>query len=72
MMNKQELIELLEKVAEYDLEEGSELRDHPCSVAIRAINQCFDDIKTLKAVAPKNRGSKKVQMLTGLNYNPTW
>ena len=71
-MNRPELTELLEKVAEYDLEEGSKLRDHPCSVAIRALDKCFDDINALRSVAPKKQGSERIQMLTGLSYNPSW
>ena len=38
-MNRSELIELLTELALKDLSDGSDIYDHPCSVAIRAINQ---------------------------------
>ena len=73
-MNRNELKEILVAMAKEDLSEGSDLHDHPCSVAIRAIDQCFDDINTLRGTIgtkAKNK-PKKIQMLVGLNYNPTW
>ena len=71
-MNREELNDLLEQVAANDLAEGADIFDHPCSVAIRAINQAFEDIEKLRKVAPRRKGSKAIQMLTGLRYNPTW
>lgn len=71
-MNRKELVELLQEVASYDLADGSNIYDHPCSVAIRAIDKAFEDIETLRRIAPKKTGSKKVQMLTGLSHNPSW
>lgn len=72
-MNRQKLVELLENIAENDLEEGSDLKDHPCSVAIKAIHQCFDDIGILKNLTRSSTWhSKKVKMLLGLPYNPEW
>ena len=73
-MNKTELISLLSGIAEKDTMEGHDIHDHPCSVAIRALNGCFDDIKLLQQVANKqiHGKSKKCQMLLGLNYNPEW
>ena len=35
------MIELLEKLAEKDLVKGHDIFDHPCSVAIRAIDDAF-------------------------------
>lgn len=54
-MNKKELIELLEELAQKDLIEGKDIFDHPCTVAVRAINKAFDDIAKN---CPKKRGSK--------------
>lgn len=71
-MNKAELIELLDQIAERDLEDGADIFYHPCTVAVRAINRAFEDIKILQSIAPRKRGSKQVQMLTGLSYDPTW
>ena len=71
-MNRKELIQLLQEVALYDRADGSNIYDHPCSVAIRAINEAFEDIETLRKIAPRRVGSKKVQMLTGLSYDPSW
>jgi hypothetical protein len=79
-MKKKELIELLEDIAKKDLVDGSDLFDHPCSVAVRALNECFEDIKTLKRLLPKNRaggyrfknGNKRIQMLAGLTYDPEY
>lgn len=71
-MNRIELIELLEEIAKRDLEEGANINDHPCLVAVRAINQAFSDVESLIKVSPKKKGSKRMQMLTGLKYNPEW
>lgn len=73
-MNRNELTELLQKMADRDLVEGADIADHPCSIAIRALDQCFDDVDTLRSVVGNNaRGkSKRVQVLVGLNYDPSW
>ena len=71
-MDKQELIELLDEIAMNDIEDAANIDDHPCRVAIRAIDKCFDDIEMLRNISPKKAGSKKVQMLTGSRYNPSW
>ena len=73
-MNKEQLVELLKEVAKNDLSDGMDIFDHPCTVAIRAINQSFDDIECLKRVAldKSNAKSKKVMMLLKLNYNPNY
>lgn len=71
-MNKTDLIDILTEMAEKDIVEGHDIHEHPCSVAVRAINKCFEDIKTLQAICPKRQGSRRAQMLTGLNYNPEW
>lgn len=74
IMNKKELIELLDAVAEDDLADGANIYHHPCSVAVRAITKCFDDIKFLREIPNGlNHGkSKRAKMLLGLNYDPQW
>lgn len=73
-MNKSELVELLETMAKKDLTDGADISDHPCSVAIRAINQSFDDIEFLKRIisGAANKQSKRAYTIRGLTYNPTW
>ena len=71
-MNKQELVEILEEIAEIDVVAGTEISNHPCSVAVRAINRAFDDMDFLRRVAngkiPKN--SKRAQVMLGCPYSP--
>ena len=76
-MNKQDLTELLEDIAKSDLSDGADIFDHPCSVAVRAIDQCFSDVQVLRKVfngAVKNKSpySKRVQILAGLSYEPSF
>ena len=72
-MNKTELIDLLESIAEVDTLDTSKRHDHPCSVAVRAINKCFDDIGTLKRQVKRHSSqSKKVQTLIAMSYDPEW
>lgn len=73
-MNKAELIELLNELAEKDLEEGADIYNHPCSIAVRALAQCFDDIKTLQTAfrGQEKNMSKKTQVLMRLNYDPVY
>jgi len=71
-MTLYELTEVLKELAESDLSDDADIKDHPCSVAVRAIEQCVSDINFLKRM---NRGevaaSKRAKMLIGLNYNPS-
>jgi len=73
-MNKQGLIGLLEDIAKHDLTEGAELRNHPCSIAVDAIKEAFDDIEFLKRIisGSANIRSKRAAMLIGLPYDPHW
>lgn len=71
-MKLNELIDLLRDLAEKDLADNADIQDHPCSVAVRAITTMRADIDTLLKIAPKNTGSKKAQMLTGLSYRDGW
>lgn len=75
-MNKEELIMELEAVAEEDTLTLKEYGKHPCTIAIRALNQCFEDIKGLQ------RGLQNVPIppdpildlddLSYRPYNPEW
>lgn len=73
-MNKEELTETLKEIAESDLSKDSDIYDHPCSVAIRALDQCFNDIDILKGVVKRSSTSysKKVATIVKMNYNPNW
>ena len=73
-MNKNDLIKLLEELSKNDLSSGSDVYDHPCSVAVRAINQYSDDVAHLCQVV---RGDlmghpKRTQKLISNAYNPNW
>ena len=72
-MQKAELMELLMELARKDQVKGTKLSDHPCVVAMRAIDRTFDDINFLLKIArgatyltKENRG----QFLIKLTYNP--
>ena len=73
-MNREELTFLLSEIAEADLAEGSDMHDHPCHIAIRALDKCFEDIEYLQQIANKtvHGKSKRAQFLLKLNYNPSW
>lgn len=75
-MNRDELKELLQELAETDLSDGADINDHPCSVAVRAIDQCFDDIATMQKISHRfismSNASKKVNHLCHLTYDPQW
>ena len=73
-MNINELKELLEEMADKDLSDGSDIYNHPCSVAIRALDRCFDDINILRRMSEGrvSNKSKKVQVLVKSNYDPFW
>ena len=70
-MNKEELIDLLGEIAEKDLSDGSELSDHPCSLAIRTINKCISDISHLKKIikGTANKRSKRSMELLGMSID---
>lgn len=70
-MNERELFEILEEVAEKDLVDGHDIYDHPCTVAVRAIKQCFEDISYLKRMIkhPTIQKSKRARLLLGLSYH---
>lgn len=64
------LIAMLEVVAENDLEEGADIFDHPCSVAVRALKGCMTDINILRGCASPKGKSKTVQTLIKSHYDP--
>lgn len=72
-MNKETLTELLKELAEADLKSGTDIHDHPCSVAVRALDQCFIDIDTLRGLAPHSSTyTKRTQILVREPYKPDW
>ena len=73
-MNKEELIDLLEDLAKKDLEDGADIFDHPCSVAVRAINKYESDISELQNLAKgsERSKSKRIQTLVRGIYCPSW
>lgn len=73
-MKKTKLKELLFDIAGKDLVEGANLIDHPCIVAAKAIDQCFDDIDYLKQILNNKQTirAKRAVHLIKLNYNPDY
>jgi len=73
-MDRENLVKLLSEMAAEDLESGADIFDHPCSIAVRAIEKSFEDINVLlRVIRSDTMGrSKKVQMLIGLPYDPEW
>ncbi len=76
-MNKEELIELLSNIATKDLMGGHSLENHPCSVACKALNQCFEDIEKLQSYCESyppasHKASKAKVLLTSTAYTPQW
>lgn len=70
-MKKEELIELLTELAQKDLVDGADIDNHPCSIAIRAIEQYQKDIEKLQHYgADSHAGSQ--QALVNQDYNPEW
>lgn len=67
-MNKKQLIELLQEMAEKDLSEDANIYDHPCTVAVREINSLSDDVSHLRGIinGTKNKRSKRSMVLLGL------
>lgn len=73
-MNLHELKEVLTELAELDLSKGHTLDNHPCMIAIRALDQCFDDIEHLRKIAKNkvNKKSKRSKYLIELSYSPEY
>ena len=73
-MNKEQLTDLLTDLAKKDIAEDTDILDHPCMVANRAISQCFEDVDYLKRLisGSANKKSKKAQFMLNLNYDPNW
>ena len=71
-MNRKNLSELLMELAKSDLEEGIDISTHPCALAVRMIDQCFEDVSALREVVRDHHGthSKKIEHLIRLTYNP--
>ena len=73
-MNKDELILLLEEVASSDDRHLDNFGPHPCTVAIHALNECFEDmdrhLQILWNVA--TAVSDFPQESSPPPYNPNW
>ena len=51
-MKREELISILEELAEKDLSNGADIYDHPCSVAIREIKELEAAMQEFVAQTP--------------------
>ena len=77
-MNKDELIAALTLIAAQDTICNPGILDHPCTVAIRAINQCFEDIESLRGYIEgagfemPTLGDESFQPIPTTPYNPEW
>lgn len=73
-MKKEELIELLDALAEEDAVDIASVPDHPCSVAIRAINKCFDEItkRDIEILGLHLNGTFPNSAYIMLPYTPEW
>lgn len=77
-MKKDELIAQLEEVVQRDIiGQDISVHDHPATVAIRAINQCFEDVERIQLMAEEILieaeaiYDEKHDMLIH-PYNPEW
>ncbi len=70
-MNKSEMIELLKDVANAD-HDGRPLEDHPCRIAIRALNQCFEDIGALQKYGKQYIHTDQPDCSVPNPYDPQW
>lgn len=70
-MNVNELKALLIELAEKDLSDDSKLEDHPCCVAIRAIESYKSDADFLREIAlgRKIKTSKRAEILLKMGCN---
>ena len=64
-MKDDDLIDLLEELAIGDLVKGSKLKHHPCSLAVKRINDLKLDLKDLKRCAETGSKSKRCCTLMG-------
>lgn len=71
-MYKNELIVALKDLAKKDLTDESNIFDHPCSVAVRALDQAYYDIEELRSLAKSGRYCKRHKVLVETPYNPQW
>jgi hypothetical protein len=71
-MNKADLKDLLQAIAENDLADGCSIYDHPCAIAIRAIDRCFSDIERLQVLVKEKPKCKRDIVLVSARYNPEW
>jgi len=71
-VNKTDLKELLQAIAENDLADGCSIDDHPCAVAVRAIDGCFSDIERLQVLVKEKPKCKRDIVLVNAPYSPEW
>lgn len=71
-MNKEELIELLDAIAEKESVDLVSVVNHPCNIAKRALNQCFEDIESLQAYIFEYGRPEMEDRLRLHPYNPEW
>lgn len=75
-MNIKETKDRLAELAENDLCDGSDIYDHPCSVASRMIDIMRDDVEFLIATINKRldvrplNSSLRLNRLANTKYNP--
>ena len=72
-MNRSELDKNLNELAAGDLEPGHDINDHPCMVAIRAMDSLHKDIESLRAIVTnKHSGSKRMQTLIRMGHTDSY
>ena len=64
-MNDKDLIELLESLADEDLSSDSKVYDHPCSVAVRRIQELKKEFKDLQRCIRVGGKNKRCKTLMG-------
>lgn len=71
-MYRTQLAIMLAEIAKQDLAPGAELAAHPCSIAIKALDQAIDDIDYLKQIinGTQTKRAKRAVYLIKLNYDP--
>lgn len=75
-MRKDELIELLDAIAEEQSVDLISVANHPCNIAKRALYRCFEDIEILKGAhglpAVALDSDAVALLVSATPYNPEW
>jgi hypothetical protein len=69
-MDVDTLKETLAELAEKDLSDGSNLYDHPCSIAIRAIESYAENINYLRSIITRKNSGKSKSAVTLIKMGP--